>query len=325
MSQAMLSARVQAVRYEAPGIISLELRPGTRGEAFPVHEAGAHIDLHLGNGLVRSYSLLNASNDSDCYVIGVLKDQRSRGGSSHIHEKVRVGQILTISPPRNNFRLDESAAHSVFVAGGIGITPILCMLRQLLDHGRSAELIYCARSLHETAFLGAIEVLKSSGLRVLHHFDDESGGAPRLAELLAGHDSQTHFYACGPGRMLDAFQEACAAHGHIHVHVERFAAVRKVAQEQDQAQGFEVELRRSGKTIRVAPDTTVLDALLDAGIKVDHSCREGLCGACETKVLAGDVEHRDSILSPAERISNRSMMVCVSRCRSGSGTLVLDA
>ena len=323
MSQAMLSARVQAVRYEAPGIISLELRPDAKGAAFPAHEAGAHIDLHLGNGLVRSYSLLNASNDSDCYVIGVLKDHHSRGGSRHIHEELRVGQVLTISAPRNNFRLDESAAHSVFVAGGIGITPILCMVRQLLDQGRSAELIYCARSLHETAFLGAIEALKPRGLRVLQHFDDEAGGAPRLAELLAGHCPQAHFYACGPGPMLDAFQQACATLGHANVHVERFAAARQVAQEQGHAQGFDVALHRSGKTIRIAPDVSVLDALLDAGINVDHSCREGICGACETKVLAGDVEHRDSILTAQERSANRSMMVCVSRCRSGK--LVLDA
>jgi ferredoxin-NADP reductase len=323
MSQAMLSARVQALRYEAPGIISVELRPCTEGVAFPEHEAGAHIDLHLSNGFVRSYSLLNACTDTDRYVIGVLKDRKSRGGSRHIHEAVQVGQVLSISAPRNNFRLDESAAHSVFVAGGIGITPILCMLQRLLDQGRPAELIYCARSPQETAFLGAIEAMKRRGLKVVQHFDDEAGGAPRLVELLDGYTPQTHFYACGPGPMLDAFQQACDTLGHANVHMERFAAIEPAAPSNEQAQGFEVELRRSGKTIPIAPDVSVLDALLDAGIDVDFSCREGICGACETKVLSGEVEHRDSILTAQERSANRSMMVCVSRCRSGK--LVLDA
>lgn len=322
MSQATLSARVQALRYEAPGIISIELRPCTEGAVFPAHEPGAHIDLQLRDGLVRSYSLLNASTDVNRYVIGVLKDRNSRGGSQHVHERLRVGEVLTISPPRNNFRLDESAGKSVFVAGGIGITPILCMLQHLLDQGFApAELIYCARSAKESAFLRTIEAMKQRGLSVHRHFDDEVGGPPRLAELLAGHGPETHFYACGPGPMLDAFQQACDALGHLNVHLERFAAIEQPVRSEDE--GFEVELRRSGKTVTVAPKVSVLDALLEAGVDLDHSCREGVCGACETKVLSGDVEHRDSILTAIERAANRSMMICVSRCRSAK--LVLDA
>jgi len=236
---------------------------------------------------------------------------------------LRVGTVLEISAPRNNFRLDDNAARSVFVAGGIGITPILCMLQRLMSLGREAELIYCTRSREDAAFMGTIEAMQALGLRLHHHADDEAGGPPRLADLLAGHASDTHFYACGPAPMLDAFQAACAAHGHAHVHVERFAAAAVPSATPATAeQGFEVELRRSGRTIAVAPGVSVLDALLEAGVALDHSCREGICGACETRVLAGEVDHRDSILTAQERCANRSMMVCVSRCRAGP--LVLD-
>ncbi len=322
MTTATLKARVHCLRYEARDVVSVELRPEHAGVVFPPHEAGAHIDLHLSNGLVRSYSLVNPAGEAGRYVVGVLKDRKSRGGSAFVHEQLRVGQLLTISAPRNNFPLHDSAGHSVFVAGGIGITPILCMLERLSASGRSADLIYCARSRADAAFVDRLNELASPTLHVHWHFDDEAGGPPDLRERLRPFAKHSHLYACGPGPMLDAFLSACEALGLPNAYIERFAAAPAPADAIGSV-SFTVELRRSARRIVVRADCSVLDAMLEAGLSPEHSCREGLCGACETRVLDGEVEHRDSILTESERAANKSMMICVSRCRSEQ--LVLDA
>jgi len=312
-----LSALVHTLRHEAEGIISVELRPWG-DTVFTPFEAGSHIDLHLPNGLVRSYSLLNAPSDQGRYVVGILRDRASRGGSRYVHEQLRVGTQLQISQPRNNFALDTRASHSVLVAGGIGITPIYCMFRQLLALGRSAELIYCARSRAEAALVDEISGL---GAKVLYHFNDEKGGLPDLASYLAGRPADTHFYCCGPTPMLDAFEQTCERLGYPHAHIERFTAA-EVAAAEDAQDSYSVELSKSGKTVSVEPGLNLLDVLLEAGCDVEYSCREGVCGSCETRVLEGDVDHRDGVLSKAERAANKSMMVCVSGCKSRR--LVLD-
>ncbi|QHE75544.1 PDR/VanB family oxidoreductase [Hydrogenophaga sp. PBL-H3] len=322
MSTSKLSALVYNMRLEAPGVVSVEFRPATPDTVFPPHAAGSHIDLHLGNGLVRSYSLMNPITDKQRYVVGVLQDRQSRGGSKYVHEKVRVGDVLDISVPRNNFPLEERAQHSVLVAGGIGITPMLCMLNRLASLGRSAELFYFARSRRDAAFLQVLESMESGQLKVRYHFDDEVGASPDLPTLLAAYPADTHFYGCGPGPMLDAFQKACDGLGYTHVHLERFAAVEPVGTPTFNANGCTVELRRSQRIIQVPAGSTILDAMMDAGIIPSYSCKEGICGACETKVLAGEVDHRDSILTQQERAANKSMMICVSGCRSN--LLVLD-
>jgi len=308
---------VHTLRHEAEGIISVELRPWG-DTVFTPFEAGSHIDLHLPNGLVRSYSLLNAPSDQGRYVVGILRDRASRGGSRYVHEQLRVGTQLQISQPRNNFALDTRASHSVLVAGGIGITPIYCMFRQLLALGRSAELIYCARSRAEAALVDEISGL---GAKVLYHFNDEKGGLPDLASYLAGRPADTHFYCCGPTPMLDAFEQTCERLGYPHAHIERFTAA-EVAAAADAQDSYSVELSKSGKTVSVEPGLNLLDVLLEAGCDVEYSCREGVCGSCETRVLEGDVDHRDGVLTKAERAANKSMMVCVSGCKSRR--LVLD-
>lgn len=312
-----LSALVHTLRHEAEGIISVELRPWG-DTVFTPFEAGSHIDLHLPNGLVRSYSLLNAPSDQGRYVVGILRDRASRGGSRYVHEQLRVGTQLQISQPRNNFALDTRASYSVLVAGGIGITPIYCMFRQLLALGRSAELIYCARSRAEAALVDEISGL---GAKVLYHFNDEKGGLPDLASYLAGRPADTHFYCCGPTPMLDAFEQTCERLGYPHAHIERFTAA-EVAASEDAQDSYSVELSKSGKTVSVEPGLNLLDVLLEAGCDIEYSCREGVCGSCETRVLEGDVDHRDGVLSKAERAANKSMMVCVSGCKSRR--LVLD-
>lgn len=322
MNNADLSAIVYNIRYETPSIISIELRPANSEVVFPSHTPGSHINLHLGNGLVRSYSLLNTSIDSQRYVIGVLKDRQSRGGSKYVHEKIRVGDVLKISAPRNNFPLVEGAGHSVLIAGGIGITPMLCMLKRLSYLGKSADFLYCARSRQEAAFQNDLESMRSGSINIRYHFDDEENAAPDLSLMLKRYSSDTHFYGCGPAPMLDAFQRTCEILGFNHVHTERFSAVEQKGAPPINTTSCVVELRRSARTIHVPAGSTILDAMMNEGIIPSYSCKEGICGACETKVLAGEVDHRDSILTEEEKAAGKSMMICVSGCRSGS--LVLD-
>ena len=315
----LLNAIVKTIRLEADDVISIELLPAP-GTVFPAFDAGSHIDLHLPNGMVRNYSLLNPVDDAGRYVIGVLRDRASRGGSRCVHEQLRVGMTIPIAAPRNNFHLHEDAAHSVLVAGGIGITPILCMVQRLRSFGASMELLYFARSRRSAAFVDRIEAL---GINVTWHFDNEHGAPPDLPALLARRHGApgTHYYACGPSVMLDAFERACAELGYANAHIERFAAVA-VEASTDARASYTAELRRSGRTFTITPAKSLLATLLDAGMDVDHSCLEGVCGTCETRVLEGTPDHRDSVLSSAERASNTVMMVCVSGCKSER--LVLD-
>ncbi|QHE85481.1 PDR/VanB family oxidoreductase [Hydrogenophaga sp. BPS33] len=314
-----LQAWVHTLKYEADDIISVDLRPAP-DVIFPAFTAGSHIDLHLPNGMVRSYSISNNSQERHRYVVGVLKDRASRGGSRCVHEQLRVGMRITISAPRNHFALHEDAKHSVLVAGGIGVTPVLCMARRLKDLGHSFEFLYFARSRKSAAFVAEIEAL---GVPVTWHFDDEKGGPPDLRALLARREpaASEHYYACGPAVMLDNFEKTCAALGHTQAHIERFAAV-EVAAAADAKTAFTVELRRSGQMFEVTPDTTLHKRLIEINADVPFSCEEGICGSCETKVLEGVPDHRDMVLTDAERATNKVMMVCVSGCKSER--LVLD-
>lgn len=316
-----ISARVHCLRYEADGVVSVEFRPADSQTVFPPFEAGAHIDLHLSNGLVRSYSLTNPEEAPYRYIVAVLNDRNSRGGSRYVHEQLRVGTVLPVSAPRNLFRLDEAAPHTVLLAGGIGITPVYAMFQRLAALGRTADMVVCARNRRQAAFLTELQALQSAGRRVHLHLDEEMGGPPDLKALLGAHSRDTHFYCCGPQPMLQAFEQTCVALDFPNVHIERFAAAPLAPLGPD-VKSYVVELRRCGRTLEVSSQRSLLDTLLDADVDVSHGCREGICGACETPVLEGEVEHRDSILTPAERLANRSMMLCVSHGKSGK--LVLD-
>ncbi|MDP2547603.1 PDR/VanB family oxidoreductase [Oceanobacter sp. 4_MG-2023] len=318
MADKNIVALVHGIRYEAQGIIRIELRP-LADAVFPSFEPGAHIDLHLPCGINRSYSLLGSPHTLDRYVVAVLRDQNSRGGSAWIHDKLRVGTELVISAPRNHFPVDASAQKNVLLAGGIGITPIFCMYRELLLKGSSPVLIYCARSRAEAAMLDEITAL---GGKVYYHFDDESGSTPDLQALLRGYDKDSHFYGCGPVAMLDAFHAACEQLGYEFVHIERFTAA-EIAASADARTSYEVELAQSGQTLQIQAGENLLNRLLDAGVDVGFACQEGLCGSCEVTVIDGEVDHRDSVLSPSEQATNTTMMVCVSGCKSAKLTLDL--
>jgi len=313
-SSVPIPVRVQCMRVEARNILSVELA-AIDGAALPAFTPGAHIDLHLAPGLTRSYSISSSPDERDRYVVGVLHDRNSRGGSSYIHQQLRPGQQMLIDPPRNHFELDASADLSVLVAGGIGITPILCMLEHLLRAGKRVALFYAARSRAEAAFLSRLP----ADIHPHLHFDEEQGGAPDLLAYLAAMPATAHFYCCGPRPMIDAFEAAAKQLNLPHWHVERFAAK---AAEPAAGGAYHVTLAKSGKTLAVPAGAVLLDCLLQAGADVAHSCREGVCGSCETRVLSGTPEHRDSVLSQSEQASNHCMMVCVSGCLSKE--LVLD-
>jgi vanillate O-demethylase ferredoxin subunit len=263
---------------------------------------------------------VNDQSERHRYVIAVNNDAASRGGSKLIHETIRVGDIITIAHPHNNFALQENAGHSVLIAGGIGITPLLSMVRRLEALGRSWELFYTARTRRTAAFLDDLNTLRSGVHPNLHlNFDQEPEARMiDIASIVKAADPDAHLYCCGPVPMLEAFEVAAADRPASQVHVEYFKAREKPAAEG----GFEVKLARSNRTIAVHAGQTILDTLLEAGISANYACAEGVCGTCETRVIEGIPDHRDLFLSKEEQEANKTIMICCSG--SKSPTLILD-
>ncbi|MGH2509785.1 MAG: ferredoxin reductase, partial [Ktedonobacteraceae bacterium] len=250
-----MSLRVQAIRWEARRILSYELRLPEGGE-LPDFTAGAHIDLSLPNGMVRSYSLLNSQLDRHRYIIAVQNDRASRGGSKWIHENLRVGHVMQVSEPRNNFRLSEDADASVFIAGGIGITPILSMIERLNAIGKQWQLIYCTRKRTDTAFLEYLHQMP----QVHFNFDEEPGGAILdIVSVVKSLHPDAHIYCCGPSPMLTVFETATSDLGHDRVHIEYFTAQAAPVTQG----GFKVVLAKSGREFVIPQGKTILETLLE--------------------------------------------------------------
>ncbi|MER6140609.1 PDR/VanB family oxidoreductase [Streptomyces sparsogenes] len=305
-----LDLLVRRMTWEAEGVLSVELvRPD--GKPLPAWTPGAHLDLHLG-GHVRQYSLCGDPEDPTTYRLGVLHEPSSRGGSRHVHTTLRPGHTVRATGPRNHFSLEPAASY-VFLAGGIGITPILAMARRADRDGIPYRLVHGGRSRATMAFGAELAELSGEVSRV----PQDEHGHPDLAAALRDLPADALVYACGPEPLLKAVEEACPA-GRLRI--ERFAAPAAPRTGDDTA--FEVECRTSGVTLTVDADTSVLEAAERAGLPVTSSCRDGICGSCETRVLAGTPDHRDFLLSEAERATGETMMLCVSRC--ASGRLVLD-
>ena len=324
-STELIEVVVTSLTREARDINSYEFRLREDGQGLPPRDlppftAGAHIDLHLPNGMVRSYSLSNPQTERHRYVVTVALDPKTRGGSRFMHEALKVGDILPISPPRNNFPLNENAAHTLLIGGGIGITPLWCMAQRLRDLGRSWELIYCTRTHELTAFLGTLEALKEkSNANIRFNFDGEPGGKMLdIAATLEKVAPDTHIYCCGPGPMLAAFEKAAAGRPEGHVHVEYFTASDAPATKG----GFTVVLQRSGKELFIEEGKSILDSVLDLGVDTPYSCMEGTCGECVTRVISGVPDHRDVFLTKEERAANDRMTICCSGSKSEK--LVLD-
>lgn len=303
--------RLVESRYLAKDALRLRFEPLVPA-ALPGIVPGAHVGLMLPGDMERQYSLLSCA-DPGAYIIGVKRDAEGRGGSRYIHDSLRVGAELTVAMPRNNFPLHEDAPLSVFFAGGIGITPINAMIERLEALGRSWVLYYAGRSPEEMALR---ERYADDPRAHLYH----TGGAPRppMGEIIAAAPAGAHLYCCGPASMLQNFEESCSGRDPDTVHVEYFT--QKYAQALEG--GYAVELARSGSTHRVPPGKTILHVLRDAGIVLPSSCEEGICGACETRVVAGRPDHRDAILTERERAAGKSMMICCSG--SLDDRLVLD-
>ncbi|QBR02416.1 oxidoreductase [Paraburkholderia pallida] len=314
----MLKVVVTRRTEEAAGIVGLELRAAD-GERLPPFAPGAHIDVMLPNGLVRQYSLVNDCEERDRYEIAVSNVANGRGGSACVHSTLVVGTALEIGMPRNNFPLRSEHARFFFIAGGIGITPILSMIRYCNRHGLNWNLLYLARSRAHAAFLEELSEYGADRVRI--HFDAEAGCNFDIGSCSGLIPAGVPIYCCGPAPLMQAVVDFSSRHPENPVFLEWFAPAPENA-DQPPAEGFEVVLKRSGKAFYVEEDRSILEVLESHGYNIPCSCREGMCRTCETGVVDGVPDHRDYVLSKAEREEGRTMMICVSRARNS--TLVLD-
>lgn len=293
-------------------------------EPLPAFTAGAHVDLHLPTGIRRSYSLCNNPAESGRYVVGVKRATPSRGASVYVHDTLRVGQVISVSAPRNHFPLATDARRHVLIAGGIGITPIWSMIQDLRAKGDDWRLYYSARTAADAAFLDPIRAVAADGRHTVDiRFDHEPGATMLdLRQVVADNPGDgVHFYCCGPSPMLDAFQAATSGLPSERVHLERFGGEPQDAAT-DALDSFDIVLARSGQVLPAEAGKSILDTLLDAGVSIAFSCMDGICGSCRVGVIEGRPDHRDMVLTDDERARNDSMMVCCSGSRSAR--LVLD-
>jgi tetrachlorobenzoquinone reductase len=307
----MLAARLESVRYAAKDVLFFEFT-ALDGD-FPAVTPGAHLDIDLPGERRRQYSLVTPLCSASSYVVAVKREETGRGGSIWLHDEAGVGSAFRIGRPRNNFELDESAEDTLLLAGGIGITPIYAMFARLQELERRVHLHYWSRSSDHTLFINR---LNDHPDVTLHRAD---GDRATVADVLRTAGSHTELYCCGPARMLSD----CTANAPFaeRLHIERFNASAETITEAETA-GFTVHLARQNIDLQIGPGATVLDALIAAGIDVPYSCEEGVCGACEIKLLSGTALHRDSIRSPEEHDRRGTFMPCCSLSRGGH--LVLD-
>lgn len=313
--------RVAAVTREAQDILSFEL-VAPDGRDLPPFTAGAHIHVHLADGLVRQYSLCNDPKERHRYVIAVLKEETSRGGSRAMHEKVREGDLLTISGPDNHFPLaGREANFHLLLAGGIGVTPMMAMIAELERRKLPYRMHYCTRSPEKTAFLDRLRPLIDVGKVVLHHDGGDPSRGLDIAATLAEHKPGMHLYVCGPTGFMSAANAAVGAWPPHAVHQEYFAAPERSEEDKAwDAKAFRVRLARSGQELEVPAGESIVSVLRGQGIEVDTSCEEGYCGTCLTRYLAGDPVHRDTVLDDTDR--KQYVMICCARARDD--VLVLD-
>lgn len=312
MSEALRDVRLEMVRHLSPSVNLYEFGL-LDGLPMDAHAPGSHVDLHLPGGAVRQYSLVALRNDA-C-VIAVQREAAGRGASLYLHDKTKVGDRFRIGPTRNHFPLIGGAPHSVFIAGGIGITPMISMLEQLSARGESWEMHYASAQQSPPFSV----TLARYGEQVRYRAGSAPG--PRqldIAQVIRDAPPESVFYCCGPQRMLDAFRHATVDLPEGRARLESFHASEPAATEG----GFVIALARQGKQVTVPPGRTILECLSEAGVDVPSSCLQGICGACETKVLEGRPDHRDGILSATERTANDTMMICCSG--SLDPKLVLD-
>lgn len=316
MNDTSISLQIQQIRRESEDTASFDLVAADE-HPLPAFTAGAHINVLIPGGLRRSYSLVNSPSERRYYRIAIKREADSQGGSAWFHDSARVGMPLQVSLPVNDMALAQDAPLSVFIAGGIGITPMLSMIESLREQGGEWQLHYSARTPQLMAFRAALQQLDASD-RVRLHFTGQ--GAPRLdlEHIVRSAPAAAHLYACGPGGLIDGFIAAAQARDPQTVHYERFAAAQQAAT----AGGFALQLLRDGRTLQVPEGQSILDVLLDADVNVQYACTQGVCGTCRLDVKGGIPDHRDDCLSDAEKAANNCIIACCSGSRSA--TLVLD-
>lgn len=315
----LLTVKVIKKIHVAEDICSFELAAAEGGLLLPF-SAGSHIDVHLPDGLIRQYSLCNQPSERHRYLIAVLRDPGSRGGSVAMHDKINVGDIVRISEPKNHFAL-VPARHSLLFAGGIGVTPILCMAERLAQTEATFEMHYCARSESRMAFAEHIRRAQFTD-KVHFHFDDGLEAQKLNAEtVLAQPSMDTHLYVCGPTGFMNWIIGTARKLGWTenNIHREYFAAA---AVDTSDDGCFDIRIASTGRVIRIPKDRNPIAVLAEAGVDIPMSCEQGVCGTCLTRVLEGQIDHRDMYLTDAEKARNDQFTPCVSRALSK--LLVLD-
>ncbi|MGY2182940.1 PDR/VanB family oxidoreductase [Pseudomonas agarici] len=301
----------------AHGIFCFQLTHPT-GALLPEFTAGAHLRVRVPNGSIRNYSLSNAPQERDRYVIAVKRDANGRGGSLSMVDGVEVGDLLPVTAPQNEFELTEHARQFIFVAGGIGITPILSMMRHLkASTDTPFKLYYCTRNPELTAFLNELSGAEFSNTVIIHHDFGNPADAYDFWPIFDKPSNGTHVYCCGPRPLMDSVLDMTGHWPPGTVHFENFGVDQSCFTEN---RPFSVTLKRSGNHLEVPADRSILEVLRDNGIRVSSSCESGTCGSCRTHLIAGDAEHRDRVLREDEH--HDQIMICVSRSRNA--VLVLD-
>ena len=315
-----LKVRVDAIGDEAVDIKSFRL-VSDDGEPLPGYSPGSNINVHIAPGITRQYSLCGDQSDTSYYKIAVKRELNSRGGSEAMHTQIKQSDTIEIDEPKNNFPLDERSDHCIFLAGGIGITPIVSMIDRMVSIGKSFELHYFTRSRQHTAFYERLIKAEQFGHVHLHYSLEPDGVRAYLRKLLWDRRDGDQLYLCGPKPFMDLVEVvASATWPPTAVHLEYFSADPvSLAGERE---GFEVTLARTGGTFCIPEDKSIIDALCEQGVQIDYSCEQGVCGTCLTGVLDGEPDHRDMFMSPDEKAANDKMCTCVSRAKSAS--LVLD-
>jgi len=311
----MMPLRVTRNDKIADGIHLLEFRD-TSGKPLPEFSAGAHIAIRVPNGLLRKYSLCNDPVERDRYQIAVKREAQGRGGSCNLIDNVKAGDELMVAAPVNDFKLPPRAQDFLFIAGGIGITPIMAMIRQVQAEGKRFRLFYCTRSPETTAFVDELSAPEFAGKVTIHHDQGDPSCSLDLKPILAERRNREHLYCCGPRPLMEAVRAMADHWSSTAVHFEAFSEAET---HKPGDKPFRVRLARSGKVVEVPVTKTILEVLRDNGLEVPSSCETGTCGTCRTKMLAGEADHRDLVLAEHERSDH--IMICVSRVRSDEITI----
>lgn len=315
----MIELRVASVEQVTARIRRFEF-VDLAGAALPGFTAGSHIDVELGNGEERSYSLLNDQGETGRYVIAVLREADGRGGSAWMHDVLRQGDVIRAAPPENDFRLSEAGDHHILIAGGIGITPILSMAARLHEIGRDYAIHYCARSVEEAAF--AKEIATRHGEYAKFYYDGGVAGCGLdVKTLLAHRPAAAHAYVCGPGGLIRAVREAGREWPSGTIHFELFKKTDTDLGLDALNEPFDIVCKRAGRRFTIPADRSILDVLKAEGFRIRSLCKEGVCGTCRVDLISGAVDHRDECLDEDEH--DEALQVCVSRAKPGE-TLVLD-